>query len=184
MTVNEIFAALGYVIIGLQSLAVVVFVLFSYQKASQLFFGGRKDINSEADAFMHSCFITAISVAVIHFSTSSLRDLILALEVEKMELRQIYYFFLFLMEFLFITCVFMFHKIRECKFSQVARIAMLMGLVICANQIVQFYIRGVQGYDFYMPYYKGIILFANVVTLFVISVYPVMSVLRQRKKQY
>lgn len=184
MTANEIFASLDYVIIGLQTLALIVFVAFSYQKASQLFLGGKKDINTETDAFMHSCFITAISVAVIHFSTSSLRDLILTLELEKMELRQVFYFFLFLMEFLFITCVFVLHKIRECTFSQVARIAMLMGLVICANQIAQFYIRGVQGLDFYMPFYKGIILFANIVTLFVISVYPVTILLRQRKKQY
>ena len=133
---------------------------------------------------MHSCFITAISVAVIHFSTSSLRDLILTLELEKMELRQVFYFFLFLMEFLFISCVFVLHKIRGCKFSQVARIAILMGLVICANQIIHFYIRGVKGLDFYMPFYNGQILFANIVTLFVISVYPVSILLRQRKKQY
>jgi hypothetical protein len=36
---NKIFMVLGYVIIALELIALVAFLFFSYQKASQLFFG-------------------------------------------------------------------------------------------------------------------------------------------------
>lgn len=183
MTANEIFSALDYAVVGLEILALAVFLFFSYQKASQLFFGGKKDISSDADALLHSCFIVAISVAVFHFTTSTIRDLVLGLQLEKTDLRQVFYFVMFLMELAFISCVFALHKLRECEFSGVARIAMLLGLVMCINQMIQYYSHGMQGSDLYNLYYRAVIIFVNISTLLAISVYPVFS-LRRLKKQY
>jgi hypothetical protein len=183
MTLNGIFATLGNVIIFMEFLALFALCVLSYQRISCLLFGGYKNITTEEDAFLHSCFITVLSVAVFHLTTSTLRDIILAMPLEKMELRQVFYAFLFFMEFLFIVFVYAMHKIRRCKLSKVARIAILLALIMCANQLLQYYIRGMLGLDFYMPFYKGIILLINLATLTVISIYPIASVLKL-KKQY
>lgn len=182
MTVNGIFATLGNIVIFMEFIALFALCILSYQKISSLFFGGYKNISTEEDAFLHSCFITVISVAVFHVTTSTLRDYILAMPLEKMELRQLFYSFLFFMEFLFIVFVYAMHKMRRCPMSKVARIAILLALFMCANQLAQYYIRGMQGLDFYMPFYKGIILLINLATLSVISIYPITSVMKLRKQ--
>lgn len=182
MSVNGIFAALDLVTLVLKFLALVALCLLSYQKISTLFFGGFKSITNEEDAFLHSCFITVLTVAFFSLITSVLREQILALELEKMELRQLFYSFLFFMEFLFIVFLYAMHKIRRCTISKVARTVILFALLMCANQLIQYFIRGMQGLDFYMPFYKGIILLINIATLTVISVYPIASVIKLRKQ--
>ncbi|MCF2825676.1 MULTISPECIES: hypothetical protein [unclassified Pseudoalteromonas] len=182
MTVNGIFTLLGQFVIALEVIALGAICFLSYQKVNRLVFGGKSDINSERDAFLHSCFITAVSVAVFHVSTSTIREMILGLDLERMELRQVFYFFMFIMEMAFIVCVFSLHKIRGCSFSHVARVALLLALVMCANQIIQFFIRGVIGLDYYMPFYKGVILFVNIGTLMAVGVYPLVSSWRLRNQ--
>jgi hypothetical protein len=183
MTVNGIFATLDLLALGFKFLALFALCLLSYQKISTLFFGGFKSISNEEDAYLHSCFITVLSVAFFSLVTSTLREYILAIDLEKMELRQLFYSFLFFMEFLFIVFLYAMHKIRKCTISKVARTVILFALLMCANQLIQYYIRGMQGLDFYMPFYKGIILLINLATLAVISIYPIASVMKL-KRQY
>jgi hypothetical protein len=172
---DKIFMVLDYVIIGLELIALVAFLFFSYQRVSQLFLGGKKDVHSHVDALVHSYFIVTISVVVFHFTTSILVDEVLDMPLGKTDLRQLFYFVTFIMELAFICCVFALHKIRECEFTGMARIVMLLGLVMCVNVMIQYYSHGVQGSDIYNMFYRTVIMFVNIVTLLAISIYPVLG---------
>ena len=172
---NKIFMVLDYVVIGLELIALVAFLFFSYQRASQLFLGGKKDVNSHVDALVHSYFIITISVVVFHLTTSIMRDFVLDMPLGKTDLLQLFYFVIFVMELASVFCVFALHKIRECEFTGMARVVMLLGLVMCVNVMIQYYLYGVQGSDIYNIPYRTVIIFINIVTLLAISIYPVLS---------
>jgi hypothetical protein len=137
--------------------------------------GGKKDVNSHVDALIHSYFIITISVVVFHLTTSILRDFVLGMQLGDTDLLQLFYFVIFVMELASVFCVFALHKVRECEFTGVARIVMLLGLVMCVNVMIQYYSHGMQGSDIYNMFYRTVIIFVNIVTLLAISIYPVLS---------
>jgi hypothetical protein len=137
--------------------------------------GGKKDVHSHVDALVHSYFIVTISVVVFHFTTSILVDEVLDMPLGKTDLRQLFYLMIFILELVSVFCVFALHKIRECEFTGMARIVMLLGLVICVNVMIQYYSHGMQGSDIYNMFYRTVIMFVNIVTLLAISIYPVLG---------
>lgn len=182
MTVNGSLYLIGIFVIFLQITVAISICALSYQKLSKLFFGGFKDISSENDALLHSCFLTAISVAIFHPVTSIISNSILSFDIDdKLQLRQIFYSTLFFLEFAFLMTVVVAHKIRKCAFSTVARITILISIFICANQLIQFYIRAILGFDFYMPVYKICTVLFNVATLATIGIYPIIALARIKK---
>lgn len=182
MTVNGSLYLIDLFVIILQIIAVVSICALSYQKLSKLFFGGFKDISSDNDTLLHSCFMTAISVAVFHPVTSAISNAILSLDIEdKLQLRQVFYSTMFFLEFGFLMTVVVAHRVRVCPYSVVARITILISLMICANQLIQFYIRGILGLDFYMPVYKICTVVFNISTLAVIGIYPIVALIRLKR---
>jgi hypothetical protein len=180
---NETLNVLDKLIIGLEYFAIfVICVLFS-NKLKDLFFGGEKDISSSLDSMLHSCFLTGLTVGIFHFSTSEIRDVILSVEVGKMELRRLFYFSMFMLEFSFALTLFTLHKFRKCKFSLAARLCLIFSVIICIVNATQFYIRGIEGLDFFVPIYKITVVLTNLLTLIVISIYPLNTYYQLKKSK-
>ncbi len=169
---NEFFYYLDFLIKGLEFLALIVILLISYQKISVLLWGGGNNIHTKDDASLHSCFISVLTVAVFHFIGSSLAQYTLSLDLEKMALRQVYYFMMFIIEFIFISSLFVLHKIRNCPFSPAARYCMYFSTILCIVQMIEFISRGVLDSNTFTLSYRTFVVLINLATLYVVSYYP------------
>lgn len=175
----DFFVLLGWLIKALEVTALIGIILLAYQKVSILFFGGAKNISTESDVILHSCFITALVVAVFHYIGSGVSQYILTLNLDKMEKRQLFYSTMFLMSFIGILAIFTLHKLRQCKFAPAARFTIYLGLGMCIVQMIQFYFRGIAEVDFFSPMYKLLVVTINILTLSVVSYFPVSAFLKR-----
>jgi fumarate reductase subunit C len=175
----DFFVLLGWLIKALEVTALIGIILLAYQKVSILFFGGAKNISTESDVILHSCFITALVVAVFHYIGSGVSQYILTLNLDKMEKRQLFYSTMFLMSFIGILAIFTLHKLRQCKFAPAARFTIYLGLGMCIVQMIQFYFRGIAEVDFFSPMYKLLVVTINILTLSVVSYFPVTAFLKR-----
>lgn len=172
MDINNILIYFDELLISLEYIALIALVLLSAHQLKPLLLGGSKDIRNESDSIMHSCFITAFCVAVFHISNSFISQKILNSGMQKMELRQAFYFAVFMFEFFFILAVFTLHKIRKCDFTIIARTAILLGVLMCFNVFTQYQIHGVYDSSAYNLFYRIIVLAINISTLALICFYP------------
>ena len=170
---------LDWLIKALELTVLLAIILLAYQKVSILFFGGAKNISTESDIVLHSCFITALVVAVFHYIGSGVSQYILALNLDKMEKRQLFYSTMFLMSFIGILAIFTLHKIRQCRFAPAARFTIYLGLGMCIVQMVQFYLHGMVDSIVFLQAYTLLVVSINILTLAVVSYFPVTAFLKR-----
>ncbi|MBE0369241.1 hypothetical protein PAUR_a3055 [Pseudoalteromonas aurantia 208] len=182
MTTNGMLAYAGSIIIYLQFIVFFTFIILSYENAKVLLFGGSKDISSEHDAFIHSCFLSVLTVVVFHFTTSSIRELILTIDMnmERLELRQFFYFMMFVLEFAAILCLFFLHRLRKCKFSIIAKMVVSLAVILCMNFVIQYYYRALNDVESYTPIFKTVTVAVNILTLICIGLVPLANLKKLR----
>ena len=156
----------------------MILVLF-IREIIPLLCNARYKIQGEKDSALYSCFLSALIVAVFHLITSQIRDLTFSFELEKMQLRKLFYFSMLIMECAFIIVLFFVHKVKECQFSLVAHFCFMTSSIMCLIQLTQLYLRGFLGLELFVPYYKLSVVSINLLVLVIISIYPFYSVYKK-----
>lgn len=169
----DFFVATSWVIRTLE-VFIVIFLLVIFNKHRlALFLGGKSNLKSITDHTMHSCFIAALTVMVFHFISSNLAQYILAVEMEKLLLRQFFYFTMFSCSMAFVVALFFLHTIRGCTFSTAARFCLYLALAQAILQLTQFIMRGLLDNSLLSPVYSFSVVALNILSLGVVAIYPV-----------
>ncbi|KZN58072.1 hypothetical protein N473_04855 [Pseudoalteromonas luteoviolacea CPMOR-1] len=181
MTLDEFLVSLDFVFIGFELLVVFFLIAKFWEHKFSLFFGGKNSLKTQEDNELHSCFLTAFCVLIFYFIGARVTEVVLNIPMEKMALRRLFYFSLIVHAALLIISLYLFHKIRDCTFSNCAK--QCAGIVIFAATLhfTQFIARGYFDFnDFYIIYTTGVSL-CNLATLVVLVIYPIKLVLNSRK---
>ena len=176
------FTAAGWIIKSLEVLTVLFLVVTFSKHKFALFFGGKKNLNSQSDHTLHSCFIAALTVMVFHFVSSALAQHIIALEMEKMMLRQFFYFTMFSCSMAFAVTLFLLHVMRGCTFSLTARLCIYLSILQAMLQMLQFIMRGMLDNSMLSPFYSTTVVVLNVLSLAVVASFPVKQFFLSRKE--
>ncbi|MCG7552107.1 hypothetical protein [Pseudoalteromonas sp. Of11M-6] len=154
---------------------IVLYLLFKFKNRKwSLFFGGKSSLKTIQDHELHSCFLSALTVMVFHFISSNLAQHIVTIEgMEKLELRQFFYFSMFTCSMLFAVTLFGLHKIRGCSFSPTARRCLYITFLMTSLQLMQFVSRGMLDSNLLSPLYKYGVVMLNLMTLTAVAVYPI-----------
>ncbi|QZO12624.1 hypothetical protein [Pseudoalteromonas piscicida] len=181
---NELLVATGHVIRGLEVILLVYLVLKFKSRSWSLFFGGKGSLKTPSDHEVHSCFISALCVLVFHFFSGSLAPYIVSIDgMEKLELRQFFYFSMLMSSVAFATALFFLHVIRGCKFSAVARYCLYITFAMMLLQTTQFVLRGMLDINSFSPVYKISVMILNVLSLMVVSMYPISKIAKLRARE-
>lgn len=175
--------ATDWTIRALELVAVLFIVITFSQHRLALFFGGKQNLKSKSDHLLHSSFIAAFTVMVFHTVSSSLADHIITLEMEKMMLRQFFYFTMFSCSIIFVVTLFALHALRRCTFSPAARVCLYLAIIQALVQLTQFVMRGMLDNSSLSPAYKISVVTLNVISLAVISVYPIKKLITTKNEE-
>lgn len=169
----DFITATDWTIRALEVLIILFLLAILNKHRLALFFGGKSNLKSIADHTMHSCFIAALTVMVFHFISSNLAQYILAVEMEKLLLRQFFYFTMFSCSMAFVVALFFLHTIRGCTFSTAARFCLYLALAQAILQLTQFIMRGLLDNSMLSPVYSFSVVALNILSLSVVAIYPV-----------
>jgi len=167
--------ALGVLIIKFEAFALIMILILFIREITPLIFGGKNKKKDENNNILLSSLLSALIVFIFHFMTSEVRDFTFSFEMEKMQLRKLFYLSMFMMEFLFVIALFLVHKIKKCQFYFVAHFCFMTSSIMCLIQLIQLYLRGFLDLEFFVPYYKLTVVSINLLVLVVISIYPLHS---------
>jgi hypothetical protein len=170
---TDFFVTTGWIIRAFEAFILLYLIIKFKNHRTSLFFGGQKNLKTIDDHELHSCFISALTVMVFHFTSANLAEYILAIKgMERMELRQFYYFSMFICSVAFSAALFALHLIRGCTFSPTARQCLYVALLMCILQCTQFIARAIIGTDILSPIYKYGVVILNLMTLSIVASYP------------
>lgn len=157
---------------------ILLFLLIKFNsRRISLFFGGKKNLKTIDDHELHSCFLSALTVLVFHFTSSNLAQYILSIDgMERMELRQFFYFSMIICSVAFTGALFVLHLIRGCSFSPTARKCLYLALIMCILQAMQFVAHAIIGSDVLTPFYRYGVVMLNITSLSVVAAYPLKQI--------
>lgn len=180
---SEFFVATGWIIRAFEVL-IVLYLLIKFKNYRwSLFFGGKSDLKTIHDHEIHSCFLAAFTVMVFHFASSTFAQYIITLDMERMALRQFFYFSMFCFSFAFGLTLFALHLIRGCSFSPTARFCLYVTSLMMLLQLTQFIARGLLDSSVLSPIYKYGVVCLNILTLSIVAKHPLqrLQLLAQKK---
>ena len=179
---NEFFVFTGWVIRVFEVFIVLYLLLKFKDRRWSLFFGGREDLKSIEDHELHSCFLAALTVMVFHFSSSSFSQFVLTIDMERMALRQVFYFSMFSFSIAFAVALFALHLIRNCSFSPTARMCLYITVLMSSLQMAQFISHALNDSTVLNNIYRYGVVLLNIATLTVVSKYPVTRLYKVAKR--
>ncbi|MBQ4836809.1 hypothetical protein [Pseudoalteromonas luteoviolacea] len=162
----------------LQALVVVFLLVKFKQRKWSLFFGSGSHLKSIEDHELHSCFIAALCTVVFFHVGTVLSSHVLALELDKLELRKVYYFIMSLNSCAYSVAIFSLHRLRGCSYSNAAKRCLYLAVVTVLLCIMQLISRGIFDYNGLSPFYKVSLMVVNVTTLLVVAAYPIKLIKR------
>ncbi|KZX00961.1 hypothetical protein JL49_09130 [Pseudoalteromonas luteoviolacea] len=152
---------------------IVIFILVvSWKKRWSLLFGGKKSLKTQSDHELHSCFISAFTLMAFHIVGVVLGQYVLKLKLEVTELRQLFYFIVFLNSLGFASVLFGLHVIRGCSYSLVARRCLWLTSITMLLITVQFVSHGLFEKTWFNTIYQYGVVTLNAISLLVVSKYP------------
>lgn len=179
---NDFFVATDWLIRGLEALLVIYLVIKFKKRRWSLFFGGREDLKTIDDHELHSCFLAALTVTVFHFASSSFSQFVLTIDMERMALRQVFYFSMFSFSIAFAVALFALHLIRNCSFSPTARMCLYITVLMSSLQMAQFISHALNDSTALNNIYRYGVVLLNIATLTVVSKYPVTRLYKVAKR--
>ncbi|MDK2595235.1 hypothetical protein [Pseudoalteromonas obscura] len=179
---NDILGLVDWVIKALEVFIVAFFLVKFRQHKWSLLFGGKRSLRSIEDHELHSCFIAALCVVVFHNIGGVLGGQLLVMEMEKLELRRVYYFIMIMNSFFCAAAIFLFHLIRKCTFSKTAKLCLYLAVVTTSLCFIQLVARGIYDFDGLSPFYKVAVNVTNIVVLCVVAIYPIKQIKKIKKK--
>lgn len=182
MELNQFFYKIDIVIQFLNAVVLLIIVTMSAMKLKSLFFAKVTADERNSENGEVSYFLTALVVVVFHFVSSSISQYILNIEMEKMEKRQVFYFMMFFMEFVFVITLISLHKLRECNYSRVTLYVCILSLIMATLQMEEFVMRGIYDNNFFQTTYRYLIVLINLCVLALISAYPLFMLYKRTIK--
>ncbi|OCQ23401.1 hypothetical protein A7985_05530 [Pseudoalteromonas luteoviolacea] len=181
---NEILGGIGWLIRGVE-LLLLLFMLIQFKKHRwNLFFGGKTSCMSSDENEMHSSFICIICVLFFYTTGQGLASSMLELqELDKFELRRLFYFSLNVNAALMAGAIYVLHRIRKCRFSITAKRCLHLIVLIVLINTIQLIARGYFDFNGLQSIYRGLTVGCNLLALFIVAVYPVTTRLNKIKKE-
>ncbi|MBQ4844393.1 hypothetical protein [Pseudoalteromonas sp. MMG005] len=179
---NDFFVVTGWVIKCFEVFLVAYLLLRFKARRWSLFFGGAGNLKTIDDHELHSCFLSALAVLVLHFTGSLMTQHILTLQMGKMELRQFFYFTVFCNSVAFSVALIGLHYLRKCSFSRCARQCLYLTLMAMALQITQYVIHAVYDSSSFTPIYQYGVVLINLSCLSIVALYPVKMLFKSNVK--
>ncbi|KZN36220.1 hypothetical protein [Pseudoalteromonas luteoviolacea] len=169
---NEFLDLVSWVLRALM-LIIVVYILHCFkQYRFSLLFGGSDNLKTRADHELHSCFLTALVTTVFFMLFQQLLDYIETLPIERMALRQIYYFIAACASASIIITLTLLHAVRGCTFSPVARYVCYLQFIAMVLKTVQLIIYGYWNITSFRTGYSLSILTITIVQFVLVAKYP------------
>ena len=180
---SDFFVATGWIIRAFEVLIVLYLIIKFKNYRWSLFFGGKSDLKTLNDHEIHSCFLTAFTVMVFHFASSSFAQYVITVDMERMALRQLFYFSMFCFSIAFGLTLFAFHLIRGCSFSPTARFCLYVTFLMMLLQMAQFIVRGMLDSNILFDVYQYGVVCLNILTLSIVAKHPLqrLQLLAQKK---
>ena len=179
---NEFFVFTGWVIRAFEVFIVLYLLLKFKDRRWSLFFGGSEDLKTIEDHELHSCFLAALTVMVFHFASSSFSQFVLTIDMERMALRQVFYFSMFSFSIAFAVALFALHLIRNCSFSPTARMCLYITVLMSSLQMAQFISHALNDSTVLNNIYRYGVVLLNIATLTFVSKYPVTRLYKVAKR--
>ncbi|MEQ3513630.1 hypothetical protein ABMY35_09870 [Pseudoalteromonas sp. BZB3] len=170
---NNFFEATDWLIRGFEVFVVLYLLIKFKDRRWSLFFGGKRDLKTIDDHELHSCFLAAFTVMVFHFASSGFAQYIITMDMERMALRQFFYFSMFCFSIAFGLTLFALHLIRGCSFSPTARFCLYVTFLMMMLQMAQFIIRGMLDSNVLFDVYQYGVVCLNLLTLSIVAKHPV-----------
>ena len=180
---NNFFEATDWLIRGFEVFVVLYLLIKFKDRRWSLFFGGKGDLKTIDDHELHSCFLAAFTVMVFHFASSGFAQYIITMDMERMALRQFFYFSMFCFSIAFGLTLFALHLIRGCSFSPAARFCLYVTFLMMMLQMIQFIARGMLDTSVLSPFYKLSVVCLNLLTLCIVAKYPVKRLITLARKK-
>lgn len=154
-------------------LTIVVYLLYYFkQYRFSLLFGRSGSLKTRADHELHSCFLAALVTLVFYMLFQQLLDYIATLPIEKMALRQIYYFIAACSSASIIITLTLLHAVRGCTFSPVARYCCYFQFIAMVIKTVQLILDGYLDIEVLRPFYQVSILTLTIMQFILVAKYP------------
>ncbi|MCF2826887.1 MULTISPECIES: hypothetical protein [unclassified Pseudoalteromonas] len=181
---NDFFVISDWMIRALEVL-ICLYLLFKFKNRRwSLFFGGKNSLKTIQDHELHSCFLSAFTVMVFHFTSSNLAQHIVTIQgMEKLALRHFFYFSMFSCSMAFAAALFFLHKIRGCSFSPTARNCLYITFLMSTLQMLQFVSHGLLDSNRFTLFYQYGVVVLNVTTLAVVANHPIRHMLRKLNRK-
>lgn len=161
------------IILKIAQAIIVIFLLVKFNEHRfSLLFGGKKNLTSMDDHELHSCFIAALCVLAFQFISTEMTKHLLALEMEKMQLRKVFYFINIAVATVFAGAIYFLHSLRGCSFSNTAKRCLYLTVASILLFIMQLIARGFLNYDGLSPFYKVAALAIHALLLINVALYP------------
>lgn len=179
---NEFQIAMDIVLKVSQAIIVIfLLVKFSEHRLS-LLFGGKKSLKTLEDHELHSCFIAAFCVLVFQFISIEMAKHLLASDMEKMQLRRVYYFINIAVATVFAGTLYFLHSLRGCSFSNTAKRCLYLTVISILLFMMQLIARGFIGYEGLSPFYRVSALIIDSLLLVNVAIYPIKILKKTNKK--
>ncbi|CAM4263600.1 hypothetical protein [Pseudoalteromonas maricaloris] len=181
---SDFFVITGWAIRMFEVL-IVLYILFKFKNRRwSLFFGGKSSLKTIQDHELHSCFLSAFTVMVFHFTSSNLAQHIVTIQgMEKFALRQFFYFSMFSCSMAFAAALFFLHKIRGCSFSPTARNCLYITFLMSTLQMLQFVSHGLLDSNRITLFYQYGVVVLNISTLAVVANHPIRNMVRKLNRK-
>ncbi|BBN83208.1 hypothetical protein PA25_31930 [Pseudoalteromonas sp. A25] len=135
----------------------------------------KSSLKTAQDHQLYSCLVTTFMVAANSLYATPLAYELVALSMDVIDRRQIFYTSLMCSGFLFMLTLYIVHRVRGCHFSLYARIYMYGASVVVVLNYVQLVLRGYLDinvlYDYHI-YSLGVISI-NILTAFILLCVPI-----------
>ncbi|AOT09853.1 hypothetical protein S4054249_19370 [Pseudoalteromonas luteoviolacea] len=177
----EFLASLGPVFRSFELVIIVFLVTKFWEHRFSLFFGGKNTLKTQDDHELHSCFLTAFCTLIFYFIGARVADAVLNISMDKIELRRLYYFSFIVHGAIFIISLYLFHKIRDCNFSNCAKLCAGMVIFSATFNIIQFIARGYFDFNYFNTIYSIGIPLCNLATFIILTIYSIKLALNSRK---
>ncbi|MCF6442325.1 hypothetical protein L1077_23135 [Pseudoalteromonas luteoviolacea] len=178
---GDIVLVVRWATITLQVLVVLFLLIKFKQHKLSLFFGGKNQIQSPKDNELHSCFIAALCTAVFFIIGMVLSNQVLALNLDKLELRRVYYFIMSMNSCAYSVAIYFLHFIRKCTFSSAAKCCLYLSVATVLLCIMQLVARGIFDYNGLSTLFQVTLLVVNATALFVVALYPLKLIKQSRQ---
>ncbi|CAH9060387.1 hypothetical protein PSECIP111854_02595 [Pseudoalteromonas sp. CIP111854] len=171
---KEYYSVISDITVTFEVLAFLLMLFIYKHSGITLSFVHKSSLKTPQDHQIYSCFICAFLGPIFSLLGNQLAYDLIALSMEVIDRRQVFYVALMCHIFFFMLTAYIFHRLRGCRFSLIARICMYLMWLMTMNY-AQLVLRGYFDVNFLYEYdvYGVFIVFSNAVIAIILLSYSI-----------